>query len=76
MEKRPKGLRGAIQQHFGNSLHLWMWDEAGLRDELLKAGFAEVRRCAFNDGANKAFLAVEDPSRFNGALALECIRPV
>jgi hypothetical protein len=70
MEQRPKGVKGAIQHHFGNSLHLWMWDEAGLRDALLKAGFTEVRRCGFNDSANKAFLAVEDPSRYNGALGV------
>lgn len=74
-ERRLRGLKASVQQHFGNSLHLWMWDELGLSEELRKVGFIGIRRCAFNDSEDKAFLAVEDASRFNGALALECRRP-
>lgn len=71
-DKRPKGFKAFIREYFGNSHHLWMWDEKGLAAELRDAGFTNIRRCQAGDSANKAFLAVENPGRFDGGLAFEC----
>ena len=73
-DKRPKGIKAFIREYFGNSHHLWMWDEKGLAAELREAGFTSIRRCQAGDSANKAFLAVENPDRFIGGLALECYK--
>ncbi len=73
-ERRPKGVNAFLREFFGNSHHLWMWDEKGLAAELRDAGFANVRRCLAGDSANKAFLEVENPDRFEGGLAFECCK--
>lgn len=49
---------------FGNSSHLWMWDERSMSEALHQTGFAGIRRAAFNDSADKAFNLVEDRGRF------------
>jgi hypothetical protein len=69
---RPKGYKAFIREYFGNSHHLWMWDEKGLVAELQQAGFSSIRRCQAGDSSNKSFLAVENPDRFLGGLAIEC----
>jgi SAM-dependent methyltransferase len=48
-EQRPRGLAGFVRQFFGNSTHLWMWDESSMAAALRRAGFAAIRRCRFND---------------------------
>lgn len=69
---RPKGLTGFITSFWGNSHHLWMWDAQSLSEELRNAGFREIRTCNFNDCEDKMFQYVEDKSRFEDALAIEC----
>jgi hypothetical protein len=70
--KRPKGFTSFLREYFGNSHHLWMWDEKGMVAELQQAGFTDIRRCQVGDSTNKAFLAVENPERFVAGLAIEC----
>ena len=71
--KRPRGVIGFFREFFGNSHHLWMWDEKGLALELRNAGLNNIRRCQPGDSINSAFLAVENPDRFNNwGLAMEC----
>ncbi len=70
--ERPKGLKGFMASYFANSHHLWMWDNYSLANELKKAGFKEVRRAEFNDSEDAAFKLVEDSSRFEDAVALDC----
>ncbi len=65
-------LRAAL----GNSRHRWMWDWSSLSTELRKAHFSAIRRCAYGDCEDQAFLAVEDRGRFDGCLAVECRRPL
>jgi SAM-dependent methyltransferase len=72
MEQRPRGMKGLIRTYFGNSLHLWMWDRLSLAGELKKAGFVQVRACSFNDCEDPMFKLVEEASRFEGAVAIEC----
>lgn len=71
-ESRTKGFIKTIANSFGNSNHLWMWDSASMKEELKKAGFKDIRDCKFGDNADKMFSYVEDPERFENALAIEC----
>lgn len=72
IETRPRGMKAFLSSFFGNSHHLWMWDYASLSTELAAAGFKDIRRAQFNDSDDPLFKLVEDPSRFNDALAIEC----
>ncbi len=72
VEQRKRGLKGLISSYYGNSHHLWMWDHQSLGEELKKAGFIDVRHAKFNDSSDAMFKLVEDPSRFEGAVAIEC----
>jgi SAM-dependent methyltransferase len=71
-QKRPRGFKGLVKSLFGNSHHLWMWDTYSLKEELKLAGFREIRACKFHDCEDRMFDLVEDPSRFENAVALEC----
>lgn len=71
---RKKGLKGAIEDAFGNSHHLWMWDFKGLAKELADAEFREIRRARFGDNPAPHFLAVEDEERWRDNLGFECRR--
>lgn len=70
--ERPKGFKGLISSYFGNSHHLWMWDQDSLSEELRKVGFKDIRLCQFGDSIDKMFSHVEDISRFENAVAIEC----
>jgi hypothetical protein len=74
VEKRPIKMKSIIQSIFGNSHHLWMWDQYSLKQEMLKTGFKSVRNCKYNDCPDQMFNQVEDPSRFEEAVALEAIK--
>lgn len=71
---RPKGIVNFIREYFGGGNHLWMWDYKGLAHELERAGFLSIRRCQSGDAANPIFVNVEDPARFEWALAIECTK--
>ncbi len=71
-EKRCRGLRGLIFGLIGNSKHLWMWDYKSIEHELGQAGFKEIRRAQFRDSIDAMFQAVEDVSRWQGCLGVEC----
>lgn len=72
-------LFARLQWAYGNSGHLWMYDEPAMRKELEQVGFVTIRRCAFGDSELAAFAEVEDSDRFEceyGAeLAFECRKP-
>jgi SAM-dependent methyltransferase len=63
-ERRSRGAAALARVTLGNSAHLWMWDERAMAAALRQAGFADVRRCRFNDSVDAAFRAVEDAGRF------------
>ena len=73
-KRRPRGLR-MIFALLGNSDHLWMWDERSMRKALQEHGFIDIRRAVFGDAADLRFREVEEKSRFDGCLAMECRRP-
>lgn len=72
IEKRPKGLKDFFAVFFGNSHHLWMWDSKSLSEELKIAGFNQIRICSFNDSEEPMFKFVEDRTRFENAVSIEC----
>lgn len=71
-EHRSRGLKGLIQEWLGNSQHLWMWDYKSIADELKNAGFSDIRRAIYGDAADTMFNSVEDITRWENCLGIEC----
>jgi len=71
-EERSRGFGGLLKDWIGNSTHLWMWDEKSLAARLRQHGFVDIRRAAFGDSEDPRFAEVEEPSRFDGCLAIQC----
>jgi SAM-dependent methyltransferase len=63
IRNRPRG-GGRLRAAFGNSAHLWMWDEPSMRAALTSANFSDIRRARFGDSADLAFSKVETQGRF------------
>lgn len=74
MKDRPRSLKDLFISFKGNSHHLWMWDQYALQNEPEKAGFIKVRKCLYNDSADKMFQYAEDELRFINALAFKAIK--
>lgn len=72
---RTRGLAAFVRDFLGNSAHLWMWDYKSLKVELEQAGFVDVRRASFGDSSDPLFRDVEERSRWDDALGIECRRP-
>ena len=71
-QRRSRGPLGLIRDWLGNSAHLWMWDEKSLAARLRQHGFVDIRRAAFGDAEDRRFSEVEEPARFEDALAIQC----
>ena len=71
---RPRGLGGLMHAWLNTSSHLWMWDAPSMMRALEAQGFHSIRRCRFNDSEDAMFRSIEDPRRFEGALAIEARR--
>ena len=67
-----RGLVGLLRSWLGNTQHLWMWDHPSLRKELETAGFSGIRAAQLGDSEDPLFAAVEDKSRWEDAIALQC----
>lgn len=74
VEERPKGLKNRVIQSAGNHHHLWLWDTASTTEALKNANFKEIKSCEFGDSERTAFASVEEASRFNGAIAIQCTK--
>lgn len=72
IDQRARGFKGLLSSFWGNSHHLWMWDNSSLSEELKKAGFVQIRSCRFNDCEDEMFKQVENADRFENAVAIEC----
>jgi SAM-dependent methyltransferase len=73
-KERPRSIGGLVHLWLNSSTHLWMWDCPAMARALEAQGFRKVRRCRFNDSEDHMFATVEDPLRFDGALAMEARR--
>lgn len=72
---RARTLGAFVVAWLGNAQHLWLWDFKGLSAELMSAGFGDVRRAFFGDSVYPEFAEVEDRSRWDGGLGIECTKP-
>jgi SAM-dependent methyltransferase len=72
--RRPQGLERMLREWWGNSRHLWMWDYSSLAAELRRAGFADIRRASFGDADDVRFNDVEEASRWENCLGIECLK--
>ena len=70
-----RGIKDAIVARFISEQHLWMWDRLSLAAELERAGFSQIRACAFNDCEDNHFRSVEAEHRFQDSVALEGRKP-
>jgi len=71
-EHRPRGLKAIIALWFGNSQHFWMWDYKAILLELSNAGFKNVKRAYYNSSEDPYFKSVEEMSRWQDCLGVEC----
>jgi predicted SAM-dependent methyltransferase len=74
-ETRKRGVVGFMTEWLGNSKHLWMWDFKSLKRELEKEGFIEIKRAYFGDSLDPLFKDVEDITRWENCLGIECKKP-
>jgi hypothetical protein len=76
---RWRGIYGFLTYVFGTSKHRWMWDYKGLRAELERADFVDIRRASIGDCEEAAlapyFAQVESPGRWENCLGLQCRAP-
>lgn len=75
LERRERGLMGALRGWLGNSQHLWMWDYRSMEHRLAQAGFVDIRPARFGDSSEPAFRDVESPDRWQDSLGFECRKP-
>jgi len=73
LRKRRRGV-GKVYSMWQTSAHLWMWDAASLAHALADHNFHDIRVCQFGDCDDPMFTKVEDPGRFQCAVAMECRR--
>lgn len=72
LPQRNRGAIGLLRSWLGNSHHLWMWDYPSLRKELEAVGFTGIRAAQFGDSEDPLFSAVEDKSRWEDAIGIQC----
>jgi len=68
VEKRNRSLKGFLVQWLGGSQHLRMWDYKALEQELVTAGFVDIRRALYGDSSDPRFSEVEEETQ------LGCVR--
>ena len=62
--RKYEDLEGRLRDVFGNSAHLWMWDELSMRQELSAADSYKFAGASFGDADDAMFCKVEDYHRF------------
>lgn len=73
-KSRNNSIKGKLRDLFRNDQHLWMWDYKSMKVELEKVGFVNVRRAQFGDSQIKDFSEIEENSRWNNELGVECLK--
>lgn len=72
--KREKSIIGFFRSYLGNSQHLWLWDFKSTKAELEKVNFRLIRRAYYGDSIDPKFIEVEEKSRWDNCLGIECIK--
>ena len=63
-ENENRTIISKLRNIFGNTSHLWMYDNKSMLMELKKANFINIRKCQFGDSNISVFSEVEEESRF------------
>ncbi len=74
-ESITRGVGSLPSALFGRARHYWMWDYKAMAKELADAGFVNIRRAQFGDSSHTRFNEVEDITRWENCLGVECSRP-
>jgi SAM-dependent methyltransferase len=74
IEDRPKTPLRMLASLLGNSQHYWLWDFKSAREELVNAGFHDIRRAGFGDSAERRFAEVEEQVKWHNNLGIECTK--
>jgi len=72
LEERPNTITSNIYNYLQNSKHYWMWDYIALKNELENIGFRKIRRAFFGDSDYKIYNTIEEYSRWENCLGIEC----
>ena len=73
-EVEERNLKNFLISWLGNSAHLWMWDYKSIEQELINAGFVDIRRAYFGDSSDEMIDRVEDESRWDNCLGAVCVK--
>jgi predicted SAM-dependent methyltransferase len=77
-KKNDKNFIDFLRKLFGNSGHLWMYDNKSMQKNLAEAGFGNIRKCKIGDSGIKVFSEVEEIHRFVDGdfieVALQCTK--
>jgi predicted SAM-dependent methyltransferase len=77
-KKNDKNFKDFLRKIFGNSGHLWMYDNSSMQKYLTEAGFKNIRKSKIGDSGVKVFSEVEELHRFIDGdfieVALQCTK--
>jgi predicted SAM-dependent methyltransferase len=63
-KKKDRSFKDFLRKIFGNSGHLWMYDNNSIQKYLFESGFKNIRKCKFGDSGISVFSEVEEIHRF------------
>ncbi len=72
--KRERSLGVFLRNYLGSSQHLWLWDFKSVKKELENIGFKQIQQAHFGDSQDPKFHEVEDKSRWDDCLGIECVK--
>ena len=77
-KKNDKSFKDFLRKLFGNSGHLWMYDNKSMQKYLTEAGFKNIRKSQIGDSGIEIFAEVEEKHRFIDGdfieVALQCTK--
>ena len=77
-KKNDRSFKDFLRKLFGNSGHLWMYDNKSMQKYLNEAGFKNIRKSIIGDSGIKVFSEVEEKHRFVDGdfieVALQCTK--
>jgi len=77
-KKNDRTFKDFLRKMFGNSGHLWMYDNKSMQNYLAEAGFKNIKKCKIGDSGIDAFSEVEELHRFIDGdfveVAIECTK--
>ena len=63
-KKNDRTFKDFLRKMFGNSGHLWMYDNKSMQNYLAEVGFKNIKKCKIGDSGINVFSEVEELHRF------------